>query len=90
MLNEQNEDIQSLKDLKSKLKSSVEECVKLKVMNEELEATVERLQLELEARDARIKELDEQLTIFDEELVSKDITIGKLMMKRAKRRGLVD
>ena len=88
LLNDQNENSQTLKDLKSKLKSSVEECVKLKAMNEELEATVERLQLELDARDARMKELDEQLTIFDEELVSKDITIGKLMMKRAKRRGL--
>ena len=88
LLNEQNENIQTLKDLKSKLKSSVEECVKLKAMNEELEATVERLQLKLDALDTRMKELDEQLTIFDEELVSKDITIGKLMMKRAKRHGL--
>ena len=44
--------------------------------------------MQLDAQEKKIKELDEQVTIFDEELVSKDITIGKLMMKKAKLLGL--
>ena len=87
-LTEKDDKIGNLTDLKLKLKSSMDKCVELEEANKELEAKVKQLQLQLEAREEKIKELDEQLTIFDEELVSKDITIGKLMMKKAKRRGL--
>ena len=78
----------ALNDLNLKLKCSMDKCAELDEANKELEAKVRQLRLQLDAREEKIKELDEQLTIFDEELVSKDITIGKLMMKKAKRRGL--
>ena len=77
-----------LNNLNLKLKCSMDKCAELDEANKELEAKVRQLRLQLDAREEKIKELDEQLTIFDEELVSKDITIGKLMMKKAKRRGL--
>ena len=87
-LNEQDEQIGILNDLQLKLKSSMDKCVELEEANKELEAKVKQLRLQVDAREEKIKELDEQLTIFDHELVSKDVTIGKLMMKKAKRRGL--
>ena len=87
-LNEQDDKIGNSNNLKLKLKCSVDKCVELEEANKELEAKVKQLQLQLDAGEEKFKKLDEQLTIFDQELVSKDITIGKLMMKKAKRRGL--
>ena len=78
----------ALNDLNLKLKCSMDKCAELEEANKELEANVKQLRLQVDAREEKIKELDEQLTIFDQELLSKDITIGKLMMKKAKRRGL--
>ena len=88
VLNEKDEQIGILNDLNLKLKCSMDKCVELEEANKELEAKVKQLRLELDAGEEKIKELGEQLTIFDQELVSKEITIGKLMMKKAKRRGL--
>ena len=78
----------ALNDLNLKFKCSMDKCAELDEANKELEAKVRQLRLQLDAREEKIKELDEQLTIFDEEVVSKDITIGKLMMNKVKRRGL--
>ena len=88
MFNEQDDKIGNLNDLNLKLKCSMDKCAELEEANKELETKVKQLRLQLDAGEEKIKELDEQLTIFDQELVSKDITIGKLMMKKAKRRGL--
>ena len=88
MFNEQDDKISNLNDLNLKLKCSMDKCAELEEANKELETKEKQLRLQLDAREEKIKELDEQLTTFDQELVSKDITIGKLMMKKAKRRGL--
>ena len=88
VLDEQDDVIGFVNELKSKLKCSMDKCAKLEEVNRELENKVEQQQLQMDAQEKKIKELDEQVTIFDEELVSKDITIGKLMMKKTKRRGL--
>ena len=88
VLDEQDDKIGHVNELKSKLKCSMDKCAKLEEVNRELENKVEQQQLQMDAQEKKIKELDEQVTIFDEELVSKDITIGKLMMKKTKRCGL--
>ena len=88
LISEQDDNIHNSNDFKLKLKRSMEQCAELEMANKELEAKVEQLQLQLDERDEKIKQLNEQLTIFDEELLSKEITIRQLMMKKAKRRGL--
>ena len=82
VLNEQNDKIGNLNDLKSKLKCAMDKCTKLEEANRELERKAEQLPLQMDAREKKMKELDEQVTIFDEKLVSKDITTGKVMMKK--------
>ena len=88
VLSEQAESVRTVNTLTSKLKHFMEKCRKLEEAKEELEANSGLLQLEVDSREDKIKELHEQLTICDERLHSKEMAIEQLSMKRPKRRGL--
>ena len=88
VLSEQAESFRTVNTLTSKLKHFMEKCRKLEEAKEELEANSGLLQLEVDSREDKIKELHEQLTICDERLHSKEMAIEQLSMKRPKRRGL--
>ena len=88
VLSKQAESVRTVNTLTSKLKHFMEKCRKLEEANEELEANSGLLQLEVDSREDKIKELHEQLTICDERLHSKEMAIEQLSMKRPKRRGL--
>ena len=88
VLSKQAESVQTLNGLTSKLKSFMEKCRKLEEANEEFEANSGLLQLEVDSREEKIKQLHEQLTICDERLHSKEIAIEQLSIKRPKRHGL--
>ena len=62
--------------------------VELEETNKELETRSERMQLDIDSKDANIKQLHEQLNICCERLHSKEISIKELLMKKpSKRRG---
>ena len=88
VLSEQAESVRTVNALTSKLKHFMEKCHKLEEANEELEANSGLLQLEVDSREDKIKQLHEQLTICDERLQSTEMAIEQLSMKRPKRRGL--
>ena len=88
VLSEQAESVRTVNALTSKLKHFMEKCRKLEEANEELEANSGLLQLEVDSREDKIKQLHEQLTICEERLHSKEMAIEQLSMKRPKRRGL--
>ena len=88
VLSEQAESVRTVNTLTSKLKHFMEKCRKLEEANEELEANSGLLQLEVDSREEKIKQLHEQLTICDERLHSKEMAIEQLSMKRPKRHGL--
>ena len=63
--------------------------VELEETNKEMETRSERMQLDMDSKEANIKQLHEQLTICCERLYSHEIRIEELLMKkRGKRRGL--
>ena len=63
--------------------------VELEETNKELETRSDRMQLDIDSKEANIKQLHEQLTICCERLHSHEIRIEELLMKkRGKRRGL--
>ena len=88
LLTEQDDTIRNSYEFKSKLQWFMEKCCKLEEENRELEAKAEQLQVELDSREETIKQLDEQLTIFKEELLLKDNTIEQLSTKKTKRHGI--
>ena len=88
VLSEQAESVRTLNALTSKLKHFMEKCRKPEEANEEFEANSELLQLEVDSRKEKLKQLHEQLTICDERFHSKEMAIEQLSMKRPKRYGL--
>ena len=88
VLSEQAESVRIVNAVTSKLKHFMEKSRKLEEANEELEANSGLLQLEVDSREDKIKQLYEQLTICEERLYSKEMAIEQLSMERPKRRGL--
>ena len=82
---DQNSKIVESVSLVEKLK---ERCRQLEETNKELETHSERMLLEMDSKEANIKQLHKQLSICCERLHSKEIVIEELLMKKPKRRGL--
>ena len=87
-LEEQTDRINSSKAFRLRLDSVTAECRRLEEANLTLVGKTAELQVELNSRQKKIDQLDEQVIILYDRLGSKDLAIQQFLMKKRKRSGL--